>query len=90
MFTSIAITILSLINSPAEVEDVRDITFRVPHFDNAPRFRMNGATPFGQPRQRPTVANIEEKLADILVDLYGDEYDIRTWNGHIIYNRRRR
>ena len=90
MITSIAITILSLINSPAEVEDVRDITFRVPHFDNAPRFRINNSIPFGQPRQRPTVANNEEKLADILIDLYGDEYDIRTWNGHIIYNRRRR
>ncbi len=73
------------------ITEIRDITFDVPNFNNAPRFNLNdsinGTTvPFDNPREQIRKTN-EEKLVDILFELYGDEYDIRVWNGHIIYNR---
>ena len=101
---SIAIALSIVGSPPAEAEEpririteIRDITFNVPNFNNAPRFNLNDSlsgtgTPFSAPRERAAEnrKRNEEKLVDILFELYGDEYDIRTWNGHIIYNRVRR
>tara|TARA_Y100001937_G_C7025968_1_gene287772 strand:+ start:53 stop:355 length:303 start_codon:yes stop_codon:yes gene_type:complete len=100
MLTSIAIAILSVINSQEKetdkiyIEDVRDITFDAPNFSNAPQFSLGNSLESKKENPRINSAeNIrrnEESLSDVLFDLYGDEYDIRTWNGHIIYNRRSR
>ena len=86
----------ALLANPIKIHDVQDLTFNVPHFNNAPRFNLNDSltgagTPFGAPREHRVLnrKRNEEKLVDILLDLYGNDYNIRTWNGHIIVRKRR-
>ena len=85
---------ISVVRPLVQIVEIRDITFDVPYFDNAPRFNLNDSlngrnVPFGEPRETTTRNRHqnEEKLMDILSELYGDEYDMILWNGHIIYRK---
>ena len=86
---TLAFTLGLALANPISVYDTSDITFDVPNFDNAPRLNMNTGIP-GRPAQslRSRQKQNEEKLDRILNDLYGDEYKIIRWRGHLIVRKR--
>ena len=55
-----------------EIYDVRDLTFNIPNYV------------YGQDTPRQNRNENEAVLFDLLNDLYGNEYDMRMWNGHLI------
>ena len=90
MTISAIITSLSLLGPP-QIHDTRDLDFQVPSFTNAPRFSLNrsltGRMPIDNPRQSRRVER-EDKLLDLLLDEYGDEYSIIRWRGSLIIRKK--
>ena len=75
--------------TPPTVHDTRDLDFRVPNFDNAPRFDMRdgvrGRNPIRQSREtRPRLRENNDDLVLLLRKEFGDKYKIIRWRGKII------
>ena len=82
---------LSLVMSctPPAVHDTSDLDFRVPNFDNAPRFDMRdgmrGRNPIRQQREtRPRLERRDDGLVRLLRKELGDKYTIIRWRNSII------
>ena len=82
---------LSLVMSctPPAVHDTRDLDFRVPNFDNAPRFDMRqgmrGRTPIREQREtRPRLERHDDDLVRLLRKELGDKYTIIRWRNTIV------
>lgn len=74
---------------PPTIHDTRDLDFRVPNFNNAPRFNVQdgvrGRNPIRQQREtRPRPRENNDDLVLLLRKEFGDKYKIIRWRGNII------
>ena len=59
------------------IYDVHDLTFSIPNYV------------YGQDTPRQSRKENETELFNLLDELFGDEYDMRMWNGHLIVKEKK-
>ena len=91
----ISMILLSMVlhATPPQIHDTSDLTFEVPRFNNAPRFRhhrgMRGENPVDKPREhRRNRHKKREKLDNLIIELYGDKYRVIRWRNQLIILRK--
>jgi len=88
MLSTIALSLLFSFTPPS-IQDTRDLDFRVPNFQNAPRFDLGqgirGRNPIRDQREaRPRLERHDDDLVRLLKKEFGDKYTIIRWRGSLI------
>ena len=88
MLSTITLSLLFSFTPPS-IQDTQDLDFRVPNFQNAPRFDLGqgvrGRNPIRDQREtRPRLERHDDDLVRLLRKEFGDKYTIIRWRDSLI------